>query len=672
MGTFIKKQKSKQQSKPAYTSNHQLPFSTQNPAVHSILQLQRTIGNQALLRMFKAEECTPDPLPCNASESSVEHDCSRIPINHQAGEKIQTNLMMSTPGDQYEEEADTVAEQVVQKATRNSMPSHIQKDCTACESDIAFQQQLLEEENKTIQRTSGTEGTEACSATASVYTQIEQSRCGGQPMDPTTQEMMNDAFQADFSPVRIHTGQQSVKMNQQLNARAFTHRNHIYFNEQQYQPESTEGKRLLAHELTHVIQQRAVHSVLQRTGQARSQAEAIYTVEQTARLLNLSFSMVPRALEDTEIPENQKQKIRILYGRLRRLYEQLEQAGRSGGSAITPTFDTTPAANEINAGDANKSVTELYYPFSVSAPTPQQAPLELQAKFEHSRTSHITQIPSGQALVQRVACGGICIGIIVLGGLLLSGCSRSSSGAMGATRLRQAEQNFDRNNNQLNATELSKIHTALNSAVGNNTHLLVSFYDYYSNREIEKATGQQAQAWRSSGLYAQTDPLGDTIVNPTILAASFPNNRLGALLIHEYVHTKHHSNPMGFYDYEEGEAYGVEYYLAERNGDQPRTSAILGIMTNLSSIAMTSVHGALRQRFCKSYGAMKGLYQVIDTGSSTFPRSPFSTLTRDEARALTAELISVPSADFSADLNNILTWVYTNRTVVGMPITRCH
>ncbi len=669
MGTFIKKQKSKQQSKPADASNHRLPFTTQNHTVHSILQLQRTIGNQALLRMFKAEEHIPDPLPSNASKSNVEHDFSRIPMHPQAGETVQTNLMMSTPGDKYEEEADTIAEQVVQQSTHNSMPSHIQQDYTVCDSDIPLQQQLLEEKNKTIQRTSGTEeGTDTCNDSASVYTQMQQSRCGGQPMGPATQELMGDAFQADFSPVRIHTGQQSAKMNQQLNARAFTYRNHIYFNEHQYLPESTEGKRLLAHELTHVIQQRAAHSVLQRTGQASPPTEATYTVEQTTRLLNLSFSMVPRALEDTEIPENQKQKIRILYGRLRTLYGQVEQAGRSGGNAITPTFDTTPAANEINAGDASKSVTELYYPFSVSAPTPQQAPLELQAKFEHSRTSRITQIPSGQALVQRVACGGICIGIIVLGGLLLSGCSRSSSGAMGATRLRQAEQNFDRNNSQLNANELSKIHTALNGAVGNNTHLLVSFYDYYSNREIEKATGQQAQAWRSSGIYAQTDPLGDTTVNPTILAASFSDNRLGALLIHEYVHTKHHTNPMGLYDYEEGEAYGVEYYLAERNGDQPRISAILGIMTNLSSIALASLHGALRQRFCKSYGAMKGLYQVIDTGSSTFPGSPFSSLTRDEARALTAELISVPSANFSADLNNILTWVYTNRTVVGMPI----
>ena len=66
---------------------------------------------------------------------------------------------------------------------------------------------------------------------------------------------MNSAFGADFSKVRIHTGDEAVQMNKELKAQAFTHGNHIYFNQGKYNPNSLQGKHLLAHELTHTIQQ---------------------------------------------------------------------------------------------------------------------------------------------------------------------------------------------------------------------------------------------------------------------------------------------------------------------------------------------------------------------------------------------------------------------------------
>ena len=60
---------------------------------------------------------------------------------------------------------------------------------------------------------------------------------------------------ADFGDVNIHTGHEAVQMNQELGAKAFTHGKNIYFNKGQYQPHSTNGIRLLSHELTHVVQQ---------------------------------------------------------------------------------------------------------------------------------------------------------------------------------------------------------------------------------------------------------------------------------------------------------------------------------------------------------------------------------------------------------------------------------
>jgi hypothetical protein len=72
---------------------------------------------------------------------------------------------------------------------------------------------------------------------------------------------MENRFGADFSGVRIHTSETSVQMNRQIHAQAFTHGNNIYFNRGKYAPETMEGRRLLAHELTHTIQQGASPSM---------------------------------------------------------------------------------------------------------------------------------------------------------------------------------------------------------------------------------------------------------------------------------------------------------------------------------------------------------------------------------------------------------------------------
>ncbi len=66
---------------------------------------------------------------------------------------------------------------------------------------------------------------------------------------------MEAGFEADLDNVRLHTGENAAKMAKTIQARAFTHGNDIYFNEGQYNPNSREGRILLAHELTHTIQQ---------------------------------------------------------------------------------------------------------------------------------------------------------------------------------------------------------------------------------------------------------------------------------------------------------------------------------------------------------------------------------------------------------------------------------
>jgi hypothetical protein len=84
---------------------------------------------------------------------------------------------------------------------------------------------------------------------------IHAARGGGQALEAAVQQKMGDALGADFSDVRVHTGEQSHSLNQELGALAFTTGKDVFFGENQYAPHSTSGQELIAHELTHVVQQ---------------------------------------------------------------------------------------------------------------------------------------------------------------------------------------------------------------------------------------------------------------------------------------------------------------------------------------------------------------------------------------------------------------------------------
>gem|GEM_PF-4365414 len=87
--------------------------------------------------------------------------------------------------------------------------------------------------------------------------QLSSSRGGGTPMASGTQSEMEGHFDSDFSGVRVHTDANAVQMSQDIGARAFTHGSDIYFNQGEYSPDTSSGKHLLAHELTHTVQQGA-------------------------------------------------------------------------------------------------------------------------------------------------------------------------------------------------------------------------------------------------------------------------------------------------------------------------------------------------------------------------------------------------------------------------------
>jgi len=86
-------------------------------------------------------------------------------------------------------------------------------------------------------------------------TRINSARGGGQSLDTTVQQKMGDAMGSDFSGVRVHTGSESNELNEQVGARAFTTGQDVFFRDGEYSPSSSGGQELIAHELTHVVQQ---------------------------------------------------------------------------------------------------------------------------------------------------------------------------------------------------------------------------------------------------------------------------------------------------------------------------------------------------------------------------------------------------------------------------------
>lgn len=135
---------------------------------------------------------------------------------------VHAKLEMTGPGDHDESEADAAANDIVNGGK--------------------------------IRRKISGNGGSGIAVSPQMERQIAQLQGGGHAMPDGLRNMMENGFGRDFSQVRLHTDSQAADMSSSISARAFTHGNDIYFNRGQFSPNTSEGQRLLAHELTHVAQ----------------------------------------------------------------------------------------------------------------------------------------------------------------------------------------------------------------------------------------------------------------------------------------------------------------------------------------------------------------------------------------------------------------------------------
>lgn len=178
---------------------------------------------------------------------------------------IQARLIVGAAGDQYEQEADRVAERVltmpvpVSQTPANGVQR--QEDEEEIQTKPIVQRQAEEEDIQTapLQRQGYLPHESTVNSAQVIMRTIEmdlmEERGRGQSLPAGTRLQMEGLFGADLSQVRIHTDQRAAHLSRALNARAFTLQEDIFFNQGHYDPGSTHGKALLAHELTHVLQQ---------------------------------------------------------------------------------------------------------------------------------------------------------------------------------------------------------------------------------------------------------------------------------------------------------------------------------------------------------------------------------------------------------------------------------
>ncbi|WP_269849702.1 eCIS core domain-containing protein [Methanosarcina horonobensis] len=208
---YAKIKESKQKCSNFY--NQKPRYNSSGSPADRTLQLQRTAGNQAVQRLIKSGA-------------------------------LQTKLKIGQPNDIYEQEADRVAEQVM----RMPDPVPERRSTERNENKERFLQTKKSPEQAPV-----TQGQESVPP---VINKVLQSP--GQPLDPATRTFMEPRFGYDLSLVRVHSGTAAEQSAQEVNAQAYTIGQNIVFGTGQFAPGTQKGRQLLAHELTHIVQQNAL------------------------------------------------------------------------------------------------------------------------------------------------------------------------------------------------------------------------------------------------------------------------------------------------------------------------------------------------------------------------------------------------------------------------------
>ena len=166
---------------------------------------------------------------------------------------------------------------------------------------------------------------------------LQSTKGGGSSLPSDTLAEMNSGFGADFSGVKIHTGAQAEEMSGSLGAQAFTHQNDIYFNSNKFNPSTTSGKFLLAHELAHTVQQGAT------------------PVKETQQEPEQSTSGSATTVTETNNPKQKEQSVEAIINAPATETEQEKEEGSE--NAVKPTSGQSKPGAGTSAENPVKAIS---------------------------------------------------------------------------------------------------------------------------------------------------------------------------------------------------------------------------------------------------------------------------------------------------------------------------
>lgn len=248
MRIFAQKQKPAQEGDSVRSARRSWAQSGQGLGVRPTPRARRIIGDELVERQPNAQGLAGGFAPVVSPHFG--HDFSRISVRRGASARIGPTFAVEAPECTREQQANLVAEQVIR------MPEP--QPWRGCTCDCGYPKcdatDLINE-----RRALGTNGIEAADVGQAVAPPIVHDvlRFPGHPLDSSARAYFEPRFAYDFSQVRVHVGEVAAKSALAVSARAYTVGRDIVFGAGQYRPGEGEGRRLLAHELTHVCQQSA-------------------------------------------------------------------------------------------------------------------------------------------------------------------------------------------------------------------------------------------------------------------------------------------------------------------------------------------------------------------------------------------------------------------------------
>jgi len=172
--------------------------------------------------------------------------------------RMQAKLEVGRAGDRFEQEADRTADSVMRMPDSAiaiaAAPLQISRQCTVCERE--------ETDDKLLQKKSaGPAEANIGGAPASVHAAL---RSPGRPLDDASRAYFEPRFGQEFGEVRVHTGMVAAQSARDVSAHAYTVGQNIVFAAGRFAPATQSGRRLIAHELTHVVQQSGTPQIIRR------------------------------------------------------------------------------------------------------------------------------------------------------------------------------------------------------------------------------------------------------------------------------------------------------------------------------------------------------------------------------------------------------------------------